>query len=130
MSQLALHWSAPDRDRDHWQAVLAILSEAVQRVSLKEAAYRLGVEPSALAHALRERDRHYVRAEWLAPLLELAASVGLGQELACALVKPAKLTVLAAQPMTPEQENYRLRLAISRLGPAADAVFDDAGVPK
>lgn len=127
-SQLALYWSAPDRDRDHWQAILAVLSETVQRVSLKEAAYRLGVEPSALAHALRERDRHYVRAEWIAPLLELAASVDLGEKLAAVLVAPARLSVVASQPLTPEQELQRIHGALLALGDVGQLVLKKAGL--
>jgi hypothetical protein len=123
VSQLAIHWAPSDRDKQAWHDVLAVLADVVARVSLKEAAFRLDVEPSALANALRERDRHYIRAEWLMPLLELAASVGLAHELASALVKPARLVVVAAQPLTPDQKLARLEAAIARLGPGVEKLI-------
>jgi hypothetical protein len=123
VSQLALTWSAPDRDRMAWGVVLDVIQQVVVRASLKEVSYRLGVEPSALANAIKERDRHYVRAEWLAPLMEIAAANGLAVELACALVAPAKLVVVPAQPLTSEQRLARLEAAIARLGPGVEKLI-------
>lgn len=128
MSQLALRWSAPDRDRESWAHQLELLRLVVARVSLKEVAYRLDVEPSALANALAERDRHYVRASWLSALTELAAEHGLGEELGAALVAPAGLSVAQAAQMTPEQRLERIQGALLTMGEVGDLVLKKAGL--
>lgn len=114
--QIALQWSAEDRDKAVWVELLSILQEVVARASLKEVAYRLGTSDKALAHALAERDRHYVRAEWLPGLVELAAEHGLAEKLCTALVAPAKLLVVRSIPLTLEQRCARLEKIVDSLG--------------
>lgn len=72
-----------------YAAILDTISEVVARASLKEVAYRLDVPPSQLANALKERDRHYVRLDWLPAIMELAAEHDLAERLGGALVAPA-----------------------------------------
>lgn len=68
MSQLALR---PDW-ANVWQELRRHLRDAVDHVGCKQAAYDLDVAPSALLHALDERDRHHVRAAWLPYLITQA----------------------------------------------------------
>lgn len=129
-SQLDLQWAAPDRDRANYAAVLDIIREITAALSLKEVAYRLGVAPPALAHALAERDRHYVRLDWLPAIMELADQCDLAERLHCAIGAPARLVSVEAQPLTPEQRLARLETAIANMGDVGALVMKKAGLTK
>jgi hypothetical protein len=55
-----------------WQELRRLLREVVAHVGVKETAFALDVAPSSLLHALDERERHHVRAEWLPFLITKA----------------------------------------------------------
>lgn len=128
-SQLDLEWSADYRHREWWLRILEVIRELVARASLKEVAFRLGVAPPALAHALAERDRHYPRMDWLPVLCDLAAELNMGERLANTIVAPIGFAAGPLQPMTPEQRLVLIEKALDRLGPALGAlVRKEAGL--
>lgn len=128
-SQLDLEWSADYRHREWWLRILEVVRELVARASLKEVAFRLGVAPPALAHALAERDRHYPRMDWLPVLCDLAAELNMGERLANTIVAPIGFAAGPLQPMTPEQRLVLIEKALDRLGPALGAlVRKEAGL--
>lgn len=128
-SQLDLEWSANYRHREWWLRILGVIRELVARASLKEVAFRLGVAPPALAHALAERDRHYPRMDWLPVLCDLAAELNMGERLTNTIVAPIGFAAGPLQPMTPEQRLALIEKALDRLGPALGAlVRKEAGL--
>lgn len=130
MSQLSLQWSAPDRDRANYAATLDIVKEVVARTSLKEVAFRLGVAAPALAHALAERDRHYMRLDWLPAIMEMADDCDLAGQLHCTIGAPARLMSVEAKPLTPEQRLAKLEAALSAMPEINDAVLKRAGLSR
>lgn len=79
-------------DADHfsaqWATILDVLNAIVALVSLKEAAFVIGVSDKALGHALAERERHYPRFDWLPAIAALAKSCGYEERLGSALLAP------------------------------------------
>lgn len=63
--QLPLRYDARWLNSEAWALVLIEAQRVLGDVGLKQAAYDLDVPPSMLAHAIAERDRHYLRGEWL-----------------------------------------------------------------
>jgi hypothetical protein len=126
-SQLDLEWNGEQRHRVWWVRILDVIRELTHVASLKEVAYRLGVAPAALAHALAERDRHYPRMDWLPVLLEMAAEFCMADKLARAIVGPAQLDVVAKQPLTPEQKLAKLTKLVASLGPLGSKMLDEVG---
>lgn len=82
-----------------WERVLELLNEAVDRLTLKEAAYLCDVAASRLDNALKGRDRHVVHASWLITIAAAAPS----DDLVRAIAAMRGLDLVPAMTMTPEQ---------------------------
>lgn len=124
--QLALSYGVRHATSEQWQALLAALESVVQALGPKQVAFDLDVAPSALAHALKERDRHYVRAEWLPYLVTHAPN-----DAVVALIASWRGLVVEARPvLTPEQKLARLEAALAESFGAdvAELVRRKAGV--
>lgn len=63
--QLPLKYNDSYRHEQQGDALLELVREVVAALGLKQVAFDLDVQPSVLAHALAERDRHYPRLRWL-----------------------------------------------------------------
>lgn len=62
MSQMALALRGEDALAARF---LKLLTDVVERVGRKEAAYELDVQPTHLSHILAGRNGNYMRAEWV-----------------------------------------------------------------
>lgn len=102
--QLGLRYDSRYLAGEQWGRVLDAFAGVVREVGLKTAAYELDVQPSVLAHAIAERERHYVRAEWLVWAVAKART----PDLAEALVAPGGLTVKPKHKLSDAE--YRQRL--------------------
>jgi hypothetical protein len=113
-AQLALDYVAGDGHRPHWQHLRRLLREVVDFVGCKEVAYDLDVSPSALLHALDERERHHVRAEWIPYLIRRAPNDSVLEFLASL----RGLELVPRKELTPEEELARLKEELAKsLGP-------------
>lgn len=114
--QLPLEYNDRWRNHESWQRLLGEIRTAVAVIGLKQAAYDLDTQPSVLAHALAERERHYVRAEWLPYLVAHAPT----DEIVRRLAGLRGLDVQARAELTPEEKLDALDEALDRvLGQAA-----------
>lgn len=96
--------------------LLLAVRSAVARISLKEVAYKLNVQPSLLADALKERNHKGVRAAWLVTILELADDADANAILA-ALAAIRGYEVKPGRKWTPEQLNERYEQKFLSMGP-------------
>jgi hypothetical protein len=102
--------------RGLWQEDRALLRRMVDAIGLKQVCYDLDVSPSALLHALDERDRH-IRASWI-PYLVARAPRELGDAYVERLAAHRGLEVVPAKPRSPEQQLQDLLDALTEsLGP-------------
>lgn len=124
LDQLDLSFDGKTQEKQWWASVIEEMRRVVQLIGLKEAAFVIDVKPTNLAHALAERDRHYVRAEWILPLLMRAPDMGLARS----LVGPAGLDVEEKPELSAEEKLERLELALaSSLGPdMRKSIYDKA----
>lgn len=124
MSQLSLGYSPQWRCQESWQHLLVECRKAVDFVSLKQAAYDLDTSPSRLAHSLAERDRHYLRAEWV-PYLIMQAPTDRPVEI---LADLRGATLAPKVELTPEQQLDRLKRALGELlgDDIRDAIYSRA----
>jgi len=126
VSQIELRYDDRWQRSERWPAVLDAIAGIVVRLGLKQVAGDLDVGPSVLSNALRERDRHALRMEWLPHLLAHDHDGALSRALmACT----DRWDVTPRVELTPAQENARLRGAIDALPEAVrDALYSGAGV--
>lgn len=118
--QLALRYDGATLSEAAWQELLAVLREVVDDVSLKEASYALGVSAPLLAHALAERDRHYMRGEWIIGLVALDKQGRIARVFADAAGKD----LIDKKPLEPAEELARIKAAMERcLGPELRAAL-------
>ena len=123
-NQLDLPYNGQTAEQRWWRLVLSEVRRVVDSIGLKEAAFACDVKPSYLAHALSERDRHYLRLEWLLPLLAKTEDLGLAR----ALLDPVGLDVSRQLQLSPEEKLARLEQALAEtLGPdIRKSIFDKA----
>lgn len=123
-SQLDLSFDERTPGERRWQELLAELRRTVAMVGLKEAAFACNAKPDRLSHALAERDRHYLRAEWVQPILMLSPDLGLAKT----LVRPAGLDVEHKEELSAEEKLERLEFVLeSSLGPdMRRSIYDKA----
>jgi hypothetical protein len=93
-------------------------------VGLKQVAFDIDINPSALNHAIAERDRHYLRGEWLLYFVAKAPD----STLADLLVRPGNRETKPIAKLTPEQELTRLKSALDKNPAIARAIYDEAGL--
>lgn len=125
--QGALCWPDPDRFSAQWEKILEILNEIVAFVSLKEAAFVIGVSDKALGHALHERERHYPRFDWLPAIAALAKACGLEERLGAVLVAP--LGMVARFPeITDAEWRRRVEPVLRSQGAHGELTMKQAGV--
>lgn len=123
--QLALHYSPAWQVSEAWPRVLEEVRRVVTALGLKQAAYDLDTTPSYLAHALAERDRKYLRGEWLAYFVARDTTTGL----LGALADLAGCDVKKREPLTPTEKLARLEGALAELGPELrDLITRKAGI--
>jgi hypothetical protein len=105
--------------------ILPEIQRIVSFIGLKQAAFDLDAKPSALSHALAERERHYVRAEWIPYFLAKAPDDALADKLAA--IRGLETARPAA--LTPEQKLNKIEQALERM-PAgiAAAIWKEAGL--
>ncbi len=129
MSQLPIPWSGRHPLDEHDDDSFRLLGRLVDACGgLKEAAYLLDVAPSVLSHALRRRDRHPFREEWVTRLLEKAGRSDQGrlvcQEYIAHKASLCGLEVQRKRPLSPEEKLDALRESIRRnLGPELAAAL-------
>jgi hypothetical protein len=107
-------------------AVRPAIAGAVDRVGLKEFAFRCDVAPSLLADQLAERNSKALRVRQLCTLLELAPETS-QDELVASLVVPAGYeTPKRRQPLTDKERADRLESKLLALGPLGAQILADA----
>ncbi len=116
--QLALRYSPAWRASDAWPRVLEEIRRVVSVITLKEAAHDLDTQPSYLANALAERDRHYLRAEWLLYFVVKDPTT----KLLGTIADLATCDVKRREPLTAVERLSRLESAVSDLGPEIEAL--------
>lgn len=102
--QLGLRYNDGYRFDEVWAELLDELRVIVATIGLKQVAYDLDVQPSALSHALAERDRHYVRADWLPYLVAKAP----GDHVVELLASLRGLEVQPVRELTPAEKLERI----------------------
>ncbi len=124
IKQLQLSYDGKTFEQRWWALVLIELNRIVDEMGLKEAAFAIDVQPSHLAHALAERNRHHVRAEWVLPLLLRSRDMGLAK----AIMEPAGLAVREREQLTAEEKLERLERTLGEtLGPdLRRSIYDKA----
>jgi hypothetical protein len=122
--QLSLRYNPRFARAEAWDELLDAVREVVRDVGLKQAAYDLDVQPSALAHALAERDRHYLRLEWLP---YLAGNDNRLKIIRC-IAAWAGLEVKPRQQLTAEEWQTRVERALDAVPELAEIVRRKAGV--
>jgi hypothetical protein len=122
--QLGLRYDARWQSRELWEELLDELRAIVAAVGLKQVAYDLDQPPSVLAHALAERDRHYLRAEWL-PYLVMQSP---GTRVVELIARWRGLEVKAPAVMTPEEKLRRIEAALDALPELGELVRRKAKV--
>lgn len=126
-TQAELCWPDVDRFCAQWARILDVLREIISRVSLKEAAYTLGISDKALGHALAERERHYPRLDWLPAIAALALRCGMAEHLADALLAP--LGMVGRWPEIPDAEwRRRVEAELRCRGDVGELIRKSAGV--
>lgn len=124
VTQLALRYDDRYVRGASWGGILDEINRIVGIVGLKQAAYDLDAQPSQLAHALAERDRHYIRAEWLPYFLAKAPDAALAEALAAC----SGLDVAPRRELTPAEKLDRVVRVLEQSGPAGAAVLAEAGI--
>lgn len=127
MTQMPIDFGIGVRARETWQAVARVLREIADAATIKELAYRCDVSPSLLAAALGERERNYVRAEWL-PVFLAAASEIQQRELLGALAGAFGYEVARRRQLTPEERLQRLEENLrQKLGLLGEQLIGEVG---
>lgn len=116
--QLELRDASESVDSAWWRLWREALAEEISRITLKEVAAQLDEKPSDINNGLAERDRHYFHARWMVWL------IGRSPKLAALAARQNGLVVERAKKMSPEEENARLKRAIAKAGPAAQAYVE------
>jgi hypothetical protein len=111
--QLALHYMPAWRASDAWPRVLEEVMRVVAIVTLKEAAHDLDTSPSYLANALAQRDRHYLRPEWLLYFVLKDPTTRLLE----AIAGVASCDVKRREPISDAERGRRLDSALDTLDP-------------
>lgn len=116
--QASLEFEARWKYARLWETFLPLIVDAVERLTLKESAYRCDVSPGRLENALKGRDRHVLRAEWLMTLIAEAPS----DDMLVFLARLRGLEVVPAKKMTPEEKLAAYERELPKLlGPEAIA---------
>jgi len=123
--QLDLGFDDPYRIDRRWAEILECCNDAVRNVGLKEVAYALDQQASVVAHALAERERHYVRAKWLVYLTPLAPSDRIVEVLA----ESRGLEVRQAHELSPTEKLQRLTSELEKSPLIAEAIYRGAFGP-
>lgn len=111
--QLALRYSPAWHASTAWPLVLEEVKRIVAVIGLKEAAYDLDTTPSHLSHALAERERKHLQAEWLVYFVTRDPTTQLLQ----ALADLAACDVKRREPLTDAERGRRYDAALDTLDP-------------
>ena len=113
MTQKSLDYGARYVCEQTWQQLLKAFARTVDYVGVKEAAFELDTNRSQLSHALAERNRHSVKAEWVPYLIQAAPD----HEAVQILADLRGLEVQPKKTMTPEEELAEVYRALGELAP-------------
>lgn len=118
--QLALRYDGAGYWDSAWAELRRLLREAIDFKGLKQVAFDLDVAPSALLHAIDERERHHFRASWIPYLVANASN----DDLADFFAGLRGRETIPAKPVLPEEENAAIKEALERhLGPELRAAI-------
>lgn len=109
--QLGLRYDDRWQRQQEWQQILEELRAIVTALGLKQVAFDLDVQPSQLSHALAERERHRVAAEWLPYFLSKAKN----DRLARLLAGIAGYEVQPRRELTDREKVERFEAALAKL---------------
>lgn len=124
--QVSLEFGDGVRAAEAWTALRDALDELIDVVSLKEAAFRLGLDPSTLHKKLADKDRHHLSARELVLLL-VSVTASQSKSVLVPLAAACGCDVVEAEPLTPEQTLERvLSAAREEYGPSFDKVLKRA----
>lgn len=107
-----------------WRAVLDAMNDVVSSTGLKQAAYDLDAQPSALSHALSERDGHRPKAEWLARLVIKEG----GERILEVLADACGYELQRKRELTPQEKLDKLNAVLDANPDIASVVRKKAGV--
>jgi hypothetical protein len=122
--QLSLRYNDRFEHAEQWAELLDAVGEVVRAVGLKQVAYDLDQQPSVLAHALAERERHYVRAEWLPYLVAHAPS----DRIVALVASWRHLEVKPRHELTPAEELRAYKSALDLMPDVHELVRRKAGL--
>lgn len=115
------------RAQEAWTRVRSALSDLVDAITLKEAAWRLGVDNTTLSKALDERDRCVLHARHLVVLLVTAPKKE-QRALLSLLADACGFVVEEAPELTPEQRLEQLEESVREtFGKAGEALLSRIG---
>lgn len=114
-------WSAQEAH----PLVMEEIRRVANAVGLKQVAFDLDTTPSYLSNALAERERHYLRVEWVLYFISRDPTTKLLE----AIADVARCDVVRRRELTPAEELDRIKTALSELGPELrDLVRRKAGL--
>jgi hypothetical protein len=122
--QLPLRYDPRFSCNEAWEGLLERVRSVVRHIGLKQVAYDLDVQPSVLAHALAERERHYLRMEWLPYFVTNDPGIELVEHIAAW----RGLYVEPKHEITDEEWRARVEGALSTMPEFADVIRKKAGV--
>jgi hypothetical protein len=115
--------AVPDVDRQElWDEILRCCNDVTAVRGLKVVAADLDTSPSTLKHCMAERDRHYLRAEWLIYFVQYDH----GHRILRLLARIHALDVAPQHVLTPEEKVERLEARLRRLGPDGERWIGEA----
>ena len=121
--QLALEYNDRYQDSLAWQAVLDECNRVVELVGFKQVVFDLNTTRTTLSNALCERDRHYMKGEWLTYLVRRDNTT----RLAAALIDPAGCDPVKRRQLTDREKLERLSGVVDKLPEAVRlALYEEA----
>jgi hypothetical protein len=108
--QLPIMWPTGYQLREEFEFLSSEFARVVHHVTPKEFCYAVDASASALSHALRGSERHYIQAIWLLHAIKVAPDL----RLASALLRPARLEPQPIAQKTPEQRVVELEAFIRK----------------
>lgn len=117
--QLDLRYDPRFARAEVWNNFLELIQASVSHIGLKQAAFDLDVQPSILAHALAERERHYLHLEWLHYFITTDTDDSIIEHIAAW----RGLDVLPRQEITAEEWRTRVETALASMPPELAAVI-------
>ena len=125
-SQLQLRYNDRFLNSEAWDELHDELTAVVSALGLKQVAFDLDEQPSAVAHAFADRERHSVKAKWIPYLVKSSPNDRIVQVQAAWRGPETRL----AHEMTPTEKLERITASLERSPLIAEAIYRDAFGPK